>query len=733
MTTRNEQWLLEACAHFTDEERALIDRACREAATAMADARRENGDPLLYHPLTVARMTVEDMGLMAAPAIAVLLHEATWQEEKKWNDKTPKEIALLQKNRNAGIRKTYGDEIADIVAGLNRIAAIDIKQTSLQADNFRKLIVSYSTDPRVAIIKLIDRLEVMRSLDFFPKSKQHKKATETLLLYAPLAHQLGLYNIKSEMEDLALKFTEPEAWRHITNKLKSTSGEREKFLQEIIRPIEQALQQEQLRYEIKSRTKSVYSIWKKMQVQKIDFEKVYDVFAVRIILDTPPHRETEEAACWKVYSLVEKCYDTDISRLRNWISKPKSSGYRSLHTTVKTREGHALEVQIRTVAMDAAAERGVAAHWKYKGIQDLGSMQTWLDHVRRLLESPSEADVQQLTNITLNEIIVFTPTGDLRRLPAGATALDFAFDLHTNVGLHTVSAKVNGRMTSIKEVLHTGDMVEITTAKNQQPAGDWLNHVVTSKARAKIKQRLREEETKRVQEGRELLERRLKNWKITLTDEALNKLLKHFKLKTISDLYAGLAGEKIDIAQVKELITAHDLLSTATTTTATATTADCRLPPPTASGDYLIIDEKLRSADYKLAKCCNPIYGDDVFGFVSVSDGIKIHRHSCPNAARLLERYPYRILRAKWREATLATNFPVKLRITGDAETGLVTTITETITKLHCVLRSINLADNGNGVFGGQVQVMVKDNKQLDMLIYHLRQVRGVEKVGRIN
>ncbi|MDR0668197.1 MAG: RelA/SpoT family protein [Prevotellaceae bacterium] len=729
MVERNEQWLLDACAHFAAQERALISRACGEAAAALEGERRENGDPLLYHALTVARMTVEDVGLMAASVVAVLLHEATRLEEKKGSGKTPKEIAALQKSREAGMRKTYGDETTDIVIGLNRIAAIDIKQTSLQADNFRKLIVSYSTDPRVAIIKLIDRLEVMRSLDFFPKSKQHKKATETLLLYAPLAHQLGLYNIKSEMEDRSLKFTEPEAYRHITNKLKSTSGEREKFLQEIIRPIELALQQEGMRYEIKSRTKSVYSIWKKMQVQKIDFEKVYDVFASRIIIHTPPHRETEDAACWKVYSLVEKYYDTDISRLRDWISKPKSSGYRSLHTTVKTRDGHALEVQIRTTSMDEAAERGVAAHWKYKGVQDLGSMQTWLDQVRRLLEAPGEADEQALTTITLNEIIVLTPAGDLRRLPTGATVLDFAFDLHTNLGLHTAGAKVNGRMASIKEVLHTGDMVEIATAKNQQPTSDWLNHVVTSKARAKIKQRLREEETKRAREGRELLERRLKNWKLVLSDEALNKLLKHYKLKTITELYAGLAGAKIDIAQVKEIITAAPAGEPQPDRTVAAALDE----RPAADGDYLIIDEKLHSADYKLAKCCNPIYGDDVFGFVTVADGIKIHRHSCPNAARLLEKYPYRVLRAKWRAATLATNFPVNLRISGDAEPGLIPTITETITRLHCVLRSVNLADNGSGAFSGQVQVMVRDNKQLDMLIHHLKQLRGVDRVGRIH
>jgi GTP pyrophosphokinase len=724
------QWLLQVGGHFSEKEQALVSRAYEEAGAAMLGDCRENGDPLLDHAVTVARMTIEDVGLTAASVIAVLLHEGAMHTLRKSEQRTPKEVALFHKNKEAEIRKIYGDEISDIVTGLNKIAAIDIKQTSLQADNFRKLIVSYSTDPRVTIIKLIDRLEVMRALDFFPKTKQQKKATETLLLYAPLAHQLGLYNIKSEMEDLSLKFTEPEAFRLITNKLKSSAGERNRFLQEIVRPIEQELKREAWKYEIKSRTKSVYSIWKKMQVQKIDFEKVYDIFAIRIILDTPPVKEVEDAACWKVYSLVEKHYDTDNSRLRDWISKPKTSGYRSLHTTVKTPDGHAMEVQIRTTAMDDAAERGVAAHWKYKGVQDMGHMQTWLDHVRRRLESSDADAAGYAAPMALNEIIVLTPAGDLRRLPAGASVLDFAFDLHTNIGLHTVGAKVNGRMVSIKEVLHTGDTVEITTAKNQQPAGDWLNHVVTSKARAKIKQKLREEETKRAKEGKELLERRLKNWKLTLSDDALNRLLKQFRLKNITDLYAGLANEKIDIAQIKDLLSATPAGEPAADKNATATAADAAAG---SSGDCLLIDEKLHNTAYKLAKCCNPIYGDDVFGFVTITDGIKIHRHSCPNAARLIEKYPYRLLKARWRKTELASHFQVKLRISGDDEPGLVGTLSETVAQLSCPLRAIHITGDGHSAFSGQLQVLVKDNKQLDMLLYRLRQIKGVEKVVRVN
>jgi GTP pyrophosphokinase len=723
--TKDIYWLLQVCGHFPEREQALIRRAYAEAEKRMAGLRRENGHPLLYHAVTVARMTVEDVGLTAASVTAVLLHEAIRLRLRDAH--TPAGMDAWRKIPEKEILRPYGSEVANIVSGLNKIAAIDIKQTSLQADNFRKLIVSYSTDPRVTIIKLIDRLEVMRSLDFFPKSKQQKKAAETLLLYAPLAHQLGLYNIKSEMEDLSLKFTEQDAYRLITNKLKSSAGERERFLQEILRPIEQALQKEALPFEIKSRTKSVYSIWKKMQAQKIDFEKIYDIFATRIILDTPPDKETEDAACWKVYSMVQKIYATDDARLRDWISKPKASGYRSLHMTVLPAEGQAMEVQIRTTGMDDAAERGIAAHWKYKGVHHLGNMQEWLDRVRQLLETPHEGNVRQMAGVQLNEIIVFTPAGDLRRLPAGATALDFAFDLHTNIGLRTTGAKVNGRIVPIKEILHTGDTVEIITAKNQLPTSDWLNYVITSKARSKIKQKLREEETRRAQEGKELLERRLKNWKLTLSDEALGRLLKQYRLKHITDLYAGLANEKIDIAQIKEVITATPAGEQPAGKTVQSRGQDA------APGDCLLIDDKLHNASYKRSKCCNPIYGDDVFGFVTITDGIKIHRHSCPNAARLIEKYPYRVLKVKWRETAVTSSFQVKLRITGDNEPGLIAAITDAITKMNSILRAINLSGADGGVFSGQVQVMVRDNKHLDMLLYQLRQIKGVEKVSRIS
>jgi GTP pyrophosphokinase len=673
-------------------------------------------------------MVIEDTGLTATSVIAILLHEAIHHSTKNLPNATPEEIIKRKKIRENAVEKTYGLEVANIVRGLNKIAATDIRETSLQAENFRKLIVSYSTDPRVTIIKLIDRLEVMRSLAFFPKSKQQKKATETAYLYAPLAHQLGLYNIKSELEDLSLKYTEPEAYRLINNKLKSSAGEREKILQTIVAPVDRALQKEGLRYEIKSRTKSIFSIWKKMQAQKIDFEKIYDIFAIRIILDVPNNREQEEAACWQVYSLIEKIYDTDLSRLRDWISRPKPSGYRSLHITVKTPEGHPMEVQIRTTGMDDAAERGIAAHWKYKGIQDMGAMQTWLDNVRRLLESPGKKEIDYFKNVKLNEIIVLTPAGDLRRLPAGASVLDFAFDLHTNVGLKTVSAKVNGKMVPIKEMLHTGDVVEVATSKNQQPNGDWLNHVVTSKARSKIKQKLREEETKRAEEGKELLERRLKNWKLALTDDLLSRLLKHYRLKSVTDLYAGLANESIDITEVKEVLSAAPE-EASTAKTEGAAEGDVK----TATGsNYLIIDEKLNSAGYKLAKCCRPIYGDPVFGFITISDGIKIHHYSCPNAARLLEKYPYRIIEAKWRKTATDNDFLITLRITGDDDPFLLNGITDTITRLNAVLRSINLSGK-KGLLEGQLQVLVRDNKHLDMLIDQLKKVKGVEKVVRIN
>lgn len=750
---------LDFCAHFPAADQALIGRAYATAVDALKNRTRENGDPFVFHALAVARMAVEEMGLMPSVVAAIFLHEAfplnkdekaemearrntgkreskektaskalSNQEWQEWLDKESKRKRQLI----AAIAKQYGDEIALMVQSLNNIAEIDPKNTSLQAENFRKLIVSYSLDPRVTIVKLLDRLEVMRSLHFFPKSKQDKKALETSLLYVPLAHQLGLYYIKSEMEDLSMKFMQPDMHRLISNKLKTTVGEREQFIAGFIKPIEEELKKQGFRYEIKSRTKSVHSIWQKMKAQKVDFEGVYDVFAIRIILETPLEREKSD--CWKVFSMVTDCYEQDAKRMRDWLTVPRPSGYESLHATVKVPDGKMVEVQIRSTRMDDIAERGSAAHWRYKGVKQEQGLQAWLENVRRLLEAPEETNPDDarkyFSEFKLDEVIVFTKDGDLRRLSSGASVLDFAFDVHTGLGQKCVGAIVNGKNVAIKEKLHTGDVVEILTSKNQTPSEDWLKWTVTSKARTKIKQRLREEAGKQAQTGKEILDRRMKNWKLSLTDELLGILLKYFKYKQITDFYTAIAAGKIDLADVKErLLTWQE---TPEPVEPSLRPASKPLEEKAAdASDYLLIDERLSNMGYKLAKCCNPIFGDEIFGFVSVKDGIKIHRFSCPNASRLLDKYPYRVLKAKWRNDAATNAFQTFIKITGFDEPGLVNAVAEAVSKVGATLRAINVAER-SGTFDGRIQVSVNSHKQLDLLLYQLKNIQGIQRVMRV-
>ncbi|MDR0385179.1 MAG: HD domain-containing protein, partial [Prevotellaceae bacterium] len=481
---------LRKCASFGDDT-ALITESFEYARKATEGIVRENGDPFVFHAISIAEILVQELGLTASAVTAMFLHESNTD------------------NRN--IPKIFSDDIVKMVADLDKISNIDIKATSLQAEKFRRLIVALSTDSRVILIKLADRLEIMRSLSFFPASKQLKKSNETLLLYAPLAHQLGLYGIKQEMEDTALKYIEPEAYREIVTKLRTSDGERRTLIADFLRPVEQELKRAGIKYRIKSRTKSVYSIWRKMRKQQVPFEGVYDVFAIRIITDSLP--DNEKTDCWKVYSIVTDIYTPNTGRLRDWISSPRPTGYESLHITVDTPDQKTVEVQIRSVRMDEIAESGIAAHWRYKGVRQMENMQLWLDKVKKLLNSPTDDfDAQvSLHELKNDEIFVFTPAGDLRQLPAGASVLDFAFDIHTGIGAKCAGAKINGKNATIREKLNTGDVVEIITAKNQTPKADWLNCVVTSKARARIKQKMREEETKIAGLGKEMLARRLKN------------------------------------------------------------------------------------------------------------------------------------------------------------------------------------------------------------------------------
>jgi GTP pyrophosphokinase len=699
------------CDSFSDEDKAIICEAFERVRKSTEGYTRENGEPFVFHAIAIAEILVNELGLTTPSVVAMFLHESNPAE-------------------NESIPKTFSDDIIKMVADLNKISNIDIKTTSLQVENFRKLIVSLSNDPRVILIKLADRLEIMRSLSFFPASKQLKKSNETLLLYAPLAHQLGLYNIKQEMEDTALKYIEPEAYREIITKLRTSDSERNRLIHDFLKPIERELNSMGIKYRIKSRTKSVYSIWRKMRKQQVPFEGVYDVFAIRIITDSLP--EDEKSDCWKVYSIVTNIYTPNTDRLRDWISSPRPTGYESLHITVDTPDKKTVEVQIRSVRMDEIAESGIAAHWRYKGVQQLESMQLWLDKVKKLLNSPNEdIDAQiSLQDLKHNEIFVFTPTGDLRQLPTGASVLDFAFDIHTGIGAKCVGAKINGKNTTIKEKLKTGDVVEIITAKNQIPKADWLNYVVTSKARARIKQRMREEETKLAGLGKEMLDRRLKNWKLSLNDEILSFLIKHFKFKVITDLYIAVGSEKIDLSEVKSLLLNSGQKPVDVQDTGDRITVK---PKKNENSDYLEIDEKLNNVAFKLAKCCNPIFGDEIFGFVTVKEGIKIHRVTCSNALRLLDKYPYRVIQARWKQTKEMQSFQATLKITGYDEPGIMGRINDVIMKDTGIsVRSLNIS-NERGIFEARLQVYLHYKKQLDMLIVHLQQIKGIEKVIRLS
>lgn len=655
---------MEDFARYTPAERELIDRAALLAEDTLQGVFRGNGHPFYEHPLGVARIVSDEIGLGAECVAAVFLHEASsWLKKSaaKAGDGAP----LGMDQRMAAVAaalKTFPRDIRTMVEGLDKIATINPRDTRLEADNYKKLIISYSSDPRVVVLKLADRLEVMRSLEVFPKSAREKKALETLMLYIPLAHQLGLYNMKSEMEDIYFRYAEPEQYKSITNHLKLTEPDRKKLTSDFIEPLKARLDEAGIRYKLKARTKTAFSIWKKMQKQKVDFDGVYDVFAIRFIIDAEGcSLEEERALCWKVFSYVTEKYESDTKRLRDWISHPKPNGYESLHITVKNDEGAYLEVQIRTRRMDDIAEKGLASHWSYKGIKQEAGLDSWLAAVRSSLESgarlspPDTEGDDDLPKPPDREVFVFTPDGELRKLSAGATVLDFAFDIHTNLGMRCTGGKVNGKAVPIREVLKTGDSVEIFTSSAQKPTPDWLNWTVTSKARNKIRQCLVAGVHKKAAEGRELLMRRLRNWKLTLKDEDLAELMKKRQFKTNQEFFEAVGEGRIDPMEVKEYILDLENARRRAAEAAAEAARQRQLERENAreepGDDILVLDaSKVRHLDYTLAKCCNPQPGDDIFGFLSSKGGLKIHRLSCPNAARLIENYPYRLQKVKWKE-----------------------------------------------------------------------------------
>jgi GTP pyrophosphokinase len=667
--------------------------------------------------MEISEIAVKEIGLGMTSVISIFLLEVI---KKKKAD-----IAL--------IRDLYGKPVATIAHGLNSVSAIGDKPLAPQAENLRNFLLNLAGDVRVILIKIAEQLHKMRSMKVLPQEEQIRIASEASYLYAPLAHRLGFYIIKSEMEDLSLKFTDRKTYDSIARKLAQTMRDRKQFIEDFIKPVSDELNKLGFDFEIKGRPKSIYSIWNKMINKGAAFEDIYDLFAIRIILNS--ELKNEKADCWQVYSTVTDLYQPNPLRLRDWISIPKTNGYESLHTTVIGPEGRWVEVQIRTRRMNEIAEKGFAAHWKYKGLESEQGLEEWLGRIREVLETPEPDAREFLDDFKLSlyskEIFVFTPKGDLKKFPSGATVLDFAYDIHSEVGSMCTGAKVNSKIVPIRHVMQNGDRVEVLTSKNQTPKLDWLNFVVTSKAKTKIRFKLNEERVKQAENGKEILIRRLKNWKITFSDEHIRKLLKSYKLKTAQDLYYQIATEQIELSQIKELLQEPVITEKPS---AEIETPVLTVHPDTIfkKEDYLIIDDKLANVDFRLAKCCNPIFGDDVFGFVTVGEGIKIHRLNCPNAAQLISKYGYRIVKARWSSGGKEPLFTVEVNITGDNDPNMLNIISEIITRdLKLSLKAISF-DTDSGMFKGRLKITVRDTAHLDSLIGRLSAIKGVYQVSRV-
>jgi GTP pyrophosphokinase len=676
----------------------------------------DSGENIVIHSLEVAQVVVQEIGLGIDSVIAALLHNVYYQE-----------------STTKLVEPRFGHSVSSILEGMAKINAMGTDTVELHSENYRKLMLAMAGDVRVILVKIADRLQVMRHLDSQPESVRIKISIETSHLYAPLAHRLGLYYINSELLDLCLKYQNPEAYHSVSLRLKETDRERANFVAEFVKPIEEKLNVRKFSFEMKARTKSINSIWRKMQTQKVEFDEVMDLFAIRVILNS--ELANEKSDCWQVYSIVTEEYQSNPKRMRDWITIPKSNGYESLHATVLGPHGKWVEVQIRTRRMDEIAEKGLAAHWKYKGGTGSSDMEKWLANVREILENPELNMVDFIDDFKMNvyadEIFVFTPKGDLKKLAAGATLLDFAYEVHSGVGDRCVGGKVNGKNVTLRHKLQNGDQISVDTANHQRPKMDWLDFVVTSKAKTRIKASLNEEVKREAENGKEILLRKIKNWKIEYNDDSIRKLLKHYKLKLAQDLYYNISIGKIDTLEIKDILvekkeeTAKQLI--------TELLSKDKVQDLEFSGgdDYLVIDNNLKNINYKLAPCCNPIFGDEIFGFVTISEGIKIHRTICPNAPQMIERYPYRFIKAKWQDTKKKSSFQATIRISGTDELGIVGQISHVISKDVAVqMRSINI-DTNNGAFDGTLRVFVNGLEHLDFLMNKLKSINGVIAVTR--
>ncbi|WP_224997596.1 bifunctional (p)ppGpp synthetase/guanosine-3',5'-bis(diphosphate) 3'-pyrophosphohydrolase [Cesiribacter sp. SM1] len=721
---RYRKLLRHAKPFLKDGDAKIIKKAFHTSSDAHREMRRKSGEPYIYHPLAVAQICVDEIGLGTTSIVAALLHDVVEDTELELED----------------IQRDFGPKVARIIDGLTKISGVFEHGSSQQAENFRKMLLTLSEDVRVILIKLADRLHNMRTLDSMPRHKQLKIASETMYLYAPLAHRLGLYAIKSELEDLYLKYTEPTTYREIARKISATRAARTKFIRQFTKPIEDELRRFGLHFVIKGRPKSIYSIWNKMRKQNIPFEEVYDLFAIRVIVDADD--EQEKAACWQVYSVVTDFYKPNPDRLRDWISTPKANGYESLHTTVMSSTGSWVEVQIRTSRMDEIAEKGYAAHWKYKEHKSVQSkemgLEMWISRVREMLEASDTSAIEFVddfrSNLFQEEVFVFTPKGELKTLPIGATALDFAFDIHTEIGAHCIGAKVNQRLVPLNHPLKNGDQVEILTSDKQKPNEDWLRFVVSSKAIARIKECLKEDKKSAAIDGREIVERKLKQMKLQPNHEIINQLRAFFDCKTPLEFYYKVGTGQIDPKDVKRFREFRDerkQLKKPEIQDARSFEQEIK-KVKSPEQDYLLIGEDMNVVDYKLSRCCSPIPGDDVFGFVTVNEGIKIHRVTCPNAVELLSNYGYRVVKAKWTSRQKIA-FLAGLKIDGTDRVGLINDITKIISdELHVNMQSVSI-ETEDGIFEGTIRLYVNDTRHLDLLIKKLEKVEGINRAFRFN
>ncbi|WP_153801007.1 RelA/SpoT family protein [Foetidibacter luteolus] len=703
-------------------DKELVRRAFEMAVEAHKTMRRKSGEPYILHPLDVARICVEEIGLGVRSTICALLHDTVEDTDITLED----------------VEREFGNEIARIVDGLTKISNVIDTNTSAQAENFKKILLTLTDDPRVILIKLADRLHNMRTLDYMKREKQLKIASETVWVYAPLAHRMGLYNIKTELEDLSMKYLEPEAYKDIARKLAETKRERTRYINEFIKPLKEKLQKGDFNFEIYGRPKSIHSIWNKIKKKAVAFEEVYDLFAIRVILNSPPEKEKED--CWKVYSMITDEYTPSPERMRDWLSNPKSNGYEALHTTVMGPQGKWVEVQIRTRRMNEIAEKGLAAHYKYKeGSNDEDRFDKWFGQIREVISSQDTDTVDFLqdfkTSFLVEEIFIYTPRGDVKMLPIGSTALDFAFSIHSAIGSKCIGAKVNHKLVPISYKLRSGDQVEIITSNKQKPTEDWLNFVVTAKARSKIKDSLKEDRRRIADEGKYIAQRKLEGMGAAFNQHNIEELVNFYKLPSQLDLFYNIAIKQNDLKELKEFNLLGDKLEAPKpqkTVTEVKIETDYKPQPNKKDSELIIFGESSDKIMYSLAKCCNPIPGDDVFGFVSTGKGLIIHRTNCPNATQMMANYGHRIVKTKWAK-NKEISFLTGLKIVGMDDVGVINKITNVISGEMRVNIAALTIESGEGIFHGSIKVFVHDKEELEELVTRLKQLNGIHTVDRFD